>query len=85
MIRVNGVKITLLTSIIILTMILTVIGVVKISPAERTAPRLPPLTEGEGVGLILAGHGVTSHVEGLPEGEGAFAVGAFYNIIHYRA
>lgn len=64
--------------------VLTVIRVVQVPPAERTAPRLPPLAEGEGVPLILARYSVTTHVEGLPEGEGAIAVGAFDNLIHNR-
>lgn len=85
MIRVNGVNITLLTSFTAPAVVLMVIGVIKVPPAERTAPRLPPLTEREGICLVLAGYGIASHVEGLPEGEGAFAVRAFYNIIHYRA
>ena len=86
MIRVNGVNITLLTSLTVLTaVVLTVIRVIKVPPAERTAPRLPPLTEREGIGLVLTCHSVTSHVEGPPEGEGAFAVGAFDYLIHYRA
>ena len=84
MIRVNGVNITLLTSFTAPAMVLTVIGVIKVPPAERTAPRLSPLTEGEGIRLIFTGHGVTSHVEGLPEGEGAFTVRAFYDVVHNR-
>lgn len=82
---VNGVKITLLTSVITLTMIHIILRIIKVPPAERTTPRLPPLTEGEGVLLVFARYSITAHVEGLPEGEGAFAVGAFYDLIHYRA
>ena len=64
--------------------VLMVIGVVQVPSAERAAPRLPPLTEREGVLLIFACDSVTTNVKGLPEGEGAIAVGAFDNLVHNR-